>query len=250
MRAFKTPKSGESPDSCRDACWNNHYERKLPPPACLRVAIADGASTASGSGLWAQLLARASVNGLNRLEPGSWCVESYRSEILRRLRVKWHQQIRRLLPDPLPWFSQAALERGAFSSLMKVEVREGTWTAEGWGDSCVFQLRGGRPVRVLPGLDPEDFNQSPFLLASVRGHDRDLVDHMLTATGKLEPGDILLLATDALACWLLTTKAWAKTVSEFRLLDDEAAFSIWVEELRRERGLKNDDTTMVLVEFQ
>jgi hypothetical protein len=73
---------------------------------------------------------------------------------------------------------------------------------------------------------------------------------MLTATGKLEPGDSLLLATDALACWLLTTKAWAEALSEFRGLADEAAFSIWVEELRRERGLKNDDTTMVLVEFQ
>ena len=250
IRAFKTPKSGESPDSCRDACWNNHYERKLPPPACLRVAIADGASTASGSGLWAQLLARASVNGLNGLPPGSWCVEPYRSRLLQRLRVKWHEQIRRLLPDPLPWFSQASLERGAFSSLMQVEVRDGTWTAEGWGDSCLFHLRGGQPVQVLPDLEPEAFNESPFLLASVRGHDKDLVKHLLTATGKLQPGDTLLLATDALACWLLTTKAWAETLREFKDLADVTAFTAWVGELRRERGLKNDDTTMVLVEFQ
>jgi hypothetical protein len=142
------------------------------------------------------------------------------------------------------------MERGAFSSLMKVEVRAGNWIAEGWGDSCVFQLRGGQPVQVLPDLEPEAFDENPFLLASVPGHDGDLVKHMLTATGKLEPGDSLLLATDALACWLLTTKAWAEALSEFRGLADEAAFSIWVEELRRERGLKNDDTTMVLVEFQ
>lgn len=250
IRAFKAPKSGESTDSCRDAWWNNHYEKKLAPPACLRVAIADGASTASGSGLWAQLLARASVNGLNGLAPGSWCVESYRSAILRRLRVKWHEQIRRLLPDPLPWFSQAALERGAFSSLMQVEVGGGIWTAEGWGDSCLFQLRGGQPVQILPDLKPEAFDENPFLLASVRGHDGDLVKNMLTATGKLEPGDTLLLATDALACWLLTTRAWSETLREFMSLADEAAFSVWVEELRRERGLKNDDTTMVLVEFQ
>jgi hypothetical protein len=150
----------------------------------------------------------------------------------------------------MPWFSQVALDLGAFSSLMKVEVREGAWTAEGWGDSCVFQLRRGQPIQTLPDLEPEAFAESPFLLASVRGHDGDLVKHMLTATGKLEPGDTLLLATDALACWLLTTKAWAETLHEFRGLADAAAFTAWVEELRRERGLKNDDSTMVLVEFE
>jgi hypothetical protein len=177
-------------------------------------------------------------------------VESYRSTLLRRLRVKWHEQVRRLLPDPLPWFSEAALQRGAFSSLMKVEVRDGVWTAEGWGDSCLFHIRGGQFVQALPDLEPEAFAGSPFLLASVRGHDGDLVKQMVTATGKLEPGDTLLLATDALACWLMTTKAWSETLRELAGLPDEAAFSRWVEKLRRERGLKNDDTTMVLVEFQ
>ena len=102
---------------------------------------------------------------------------------------------------------------------------------------------------MLPDLDPEDFNKHPFLLASVPGHDRDLTRNAVIGHGNLLRGDVLLLATDAMACWLLSTKAWPETLREIRSLTSEAAYGVWIDSLRRARGLKNDDTTLVFVEF-
>jgi hypothetical protein len=102
---------------------------------------------------------------------------------------------------------------------------------------------------MLPDLEIGDFNKDPFLLASVPGHDQDLVKKMLFGKGTLQRGDILLLATDALACWLLITQAWPETLRELSDIQSDDSFVAWVNELRRNRGLKNDDTTLVLVEF-
>ena len=244
LRGFKVPKFGESPSSCRDAWRSNHRVNGSGNPEYLRVAIADGASTASGSGLWGEHLVDASVGSASK-----WRKGAYRAKLLARLRQRWQYEACAALPQPVPWFAEAALNRGAYSTLMKVWIRGNTWEAEGWGDSCLFHLRLGHPVRVLPDLEIDDFSQNPFLLASVPGHDEDLATEMIFGKGNLERGDILLLATDALACWLLTTQAWSENLREMTAIRSDESFAAWVDDLRRNRGLKNDDTTMVLVEF-
>ena len=245
VRGFKVPKVGEAQASCRDAWLANHRGDGPRSPANLRVAIADGATTASASGLWSQILVSASVTGI-----APWSRQIHRLNKIPALRCQWHHLARAVLPRPLSWFTEAALERGAFSTLMKVRTYGNTWEAEGWGDSCLFHLRLGHPVRVLPNLEPEDFDQSPFLLASVPGHDQDLVRKMILGRGTLQRGDVLLLATDALACWLLTTQTWPETLRELKGIRSDETYAAWVDTLRRDRGLKNDDTTLVIVEFQ
>ena len=250
LRGFKVPKIGETPASCQDAWRSNHPGEGRFSPANLRVAIADGASTASASGLWSQILVDASVMGM-----APWSRQIRRLSKIPILRHRWYYGARAALPKPLPWFAETALDRGAYSTLMKVQIKGNTWEAEGWGDSCLFHIRPGKPVqdpvqvKVVPNLKPEDFSEHPFLLASVPGHDQDLIRKMVLGKGDLQRGDVLLLATDALACWLLTTEAWPKTLQELNAIRSDEAFADWVEELRRERGLKNDDTTLVLVEF-
>ena len=71
----------------------------------------------------------------------------------------------------------------------------------------------------------------------------------LRQLGRHHAGQVFGLATDALACWLLTTHAWPETLRELTDIQSDETFAAWVDELRRNRGLKNDDTTMVLVEF-
>jgi hypothetical protein len=244
LRGFKVPKLGEAPSSCRDAWRSTHRVDGCGNPEYLRVAIADGASTTSGSGLWGETLVEASVGSAFK-----WRKGSYRARLLARLRQRWQDEARAALPQPVSWFAEAALDRGAYSTLMKVWIRGNTWEAEGWGDSCLFHLRLGHPVRMLPNLEIDDFNKHPFLLASVPGHDDDLVKKMIFGKGNLQRGDILLLATDALACWLLGTQAWPETLRELTDIQSDETFAAWVDELRRNRGLKNDDTTLVLMEF-
>ncbi len=244
VRGFMAPKAGEPRASCRDAWRASKRRDGLPTQAGLRVAIADGASTASASGLWGQILVKTAVDC-----KAPWCRASFRTGILAIKRAEWHHQARAALPQPLSWFAEAALDRGGFSTLMVVEIQGNHWRAEGWGDSCLFHLRAGLPVQALPDLEPEAFEKNPYLLASVPGHDEGIAKNLLYARGNLLRGDILLLATDALACWLITTGAWSEALREISRLRSEEAFSLWVDELRREQGLKNDDTTLVLVEL-
>ena len=245
LRGFMVSKAGEPGASCRDAWRASSRRAGLPVHSGLRVAIADGATIASASGLWAQLLVKTAVEC-----KAPWSRTPYRTGILAIKRAEWHRQARAALAQPLPWFAEAALDRGAFSTLLRAEVEGNAWRAEGWGDSCLFHLRDGLPIRALPDLEPEDFEKSPYLLASIQGHDEGIARNLLFARGNLLRGDVLLLATDALACWLVTTGTWSETLREVRSLRSEEDFSLWVDELRRERGLKNDDTTLVLVEFQ
>ncbi len=238
------PKAGEPGASCRDAWRASSRRARLPVHVGLRVAIADGASTASASGLWAQILVKTAVEC-----KAPWSRTAFRKGILVMKRAEWHRQARAVLPQPISWFAEAALDRGAFSTLLLAEVEGNTWRAEGWGDSCLFHLRDGLLVRALPNLKPEDFEKNPYLLASIQGHDEGIAKNLLFARGNLLRGDMLIMATDALACWLVTTGAWSEFLREVCSLRSEEDFALWVDELRRERGLKNDDTTLVLVEF-
>ena len=244
VRGFRTAKKGEAMAACRDA-WDCSHDGPGPVGAApLLLAVADGASTASSSGLWALLLAQDAVTDpAPRDQIADWL------GILPELRGRWREAAQATLTRPLSWCAEAALERGAFSTLLRVRVEGPVWTAEGWGDSCLFHLRAGRPLGAVPDLAPEAFALDPFLLSSSAGHDRDLAGSRVTGAGSLEPGDILMLATDALACWLVTTGAWAETVAAAAALYPPEAFGAWVDGLRESRGLKNDDTTLVIAEF-
>jgi hypothetical protein len=245
IRAFTGPKQGESAASNRDAWHSNRRADGQTSPVCLRVAIADGASTASGSGLWARMLVQASTDGI-----APWSRPGYRSRVLGTLRERWRQLAAAALPPDAPWFAAAALDRGAFATLLRLDVRGNAWRAEAWGDSCLFHLRDGRLIEALPCRAPADFEQDPFLLASLPGHDHGLSQRLVQHQGSLRRGDTLLLASDALACWLLATGAWSEALERLETLPDPAGCQAWIEDLRQRRGLKDDDCTLVRVSFR
>lgn len=74
-------------------------------------------------------------------------------------------------------------------------------------------------------------------------------------SGDIQPGDILLLATDALAHFILLQalkngkpKIW-KHLQKLLYTGDDAAFKAWVEARRRKNQMKNDDTTLIMINF-
>lgn len=243
VRGFQVPKQGESAASCQDAWLASGQCPGSAASAVHRLAVADGATTASGSGLWAQILVHASVAGI-----APWSRSSYRARKLLALRNLWAGRVRTSLPQPLPWFAEEALARGAFSTLLRVQIRQGRWTAEAWGDTCLFQFRDGAVTAMVPDLKPEDFSLAPFLLASVAGHDRDLQARLVQAEGNLQTGDLLLLASDALSCWIRSQEDPQEALEGISKLTDQTDFERWIGKLRSLHHLKNDDTTLVLAE--
>lgn len=207
----------------------------------VRLALSDGASTTSFSRLWARILVQAATRGI-----APWARASYRSSILTTLRLLWNVEAHAALPESVPWFASGSLERGAFATLLRVRIHRGMWEAEAWGDSCLFHLRAGRVLQMLPNLEPEDFALAPCLLASVPGHDRPLSSKLVLGQGHLRRGDQLILTTDALACWFRSSPDTSTALEEALGVPDQAGFTAWVDGLRSSRGLKNDDTTLLV----
>jgi len=206
-----------------------------------RFALADGASSAWRAGDWAAQLVGAWVAGPPARPRGGDQAGL----------VRWLEQARApFTGDPVPgertWFAEAAAERGAHAAFLGVLLtglsgRRARWRATAIGDVCLMHVRSDRLERSLPLDDPDAFGSHPDLVSSLPGGP---VPSALVVEGGLRAGDMLVLASDALAALLLRLgdEVWPAV----RLLDT-AGFVRLVEE-GIDCGLcEPDDTTLVRV---
>ena len=70
---------------------------------------------------------------------------------------------------------------------------------------------------------------------------------MRRAGGECEAGDTFILASDAIACWLLAKHAEGERPWETLLALDRSGWSAWVDEQRSAGLMHNDDTTLVII---
>jgi hypothetical protein len=233
--AFHTPRRGNTPDEYEDAFAGD--------AATGRFAIADGASESSFTGAWAKLL----VEGFVAAKDRSW----RNLDWLGPPRQRWAEDID---PQPLPWYAEEKREQGAYATLLGVAFARGLWRALAIGDSCLFRIRGGKFEKSFPLVRSADFGNQPALLGS-RGRPADTPAQGIRRTrGKWRPGDRFLLATDALAEWMLRRHEQAQRPADDidRLLAEPSpqdTFAAWVEERRKNQGLRNDDVTLVVIDL-
>jgi hypothetical protein len=233
--ALRLPKGGCGDDEYEDA-W-------AAEPARGRFAVADGASESSFAGLWSRLLAAGFVAARRPPELASW---------LDGPRRRWAEAV---MPLDLPWYAEIKREEGAFAAFLGLSVRgpaagkPGGWRAVAVGDACLVQVRGGREARSFPVRRSSDFGNQPRLIGSRRGPTPEPEE----CAGSLRPGDRLFLMTDALAQWFLAAhehgrRPWDAAARLWAAKRREAAFTAWVEKLRRRGGLRNDDVTLLMIE--
>jgi hypothetical protein len=116
------------------------------------------------------------------------------------------------------------------------------------GDSALFQVRGETLRVAFPVERAADFGSRPALLSSRPERNQRLWEQVQTVAGTAQPGDLFLLATDALAQWILArVEAGAEPWAALRGLEEEADFAAFVADLRSARAIRNDDTTLVRV---
>jgi hypothetical protein len=233
-RSFRVPRRDHRAEECEDA-FAIAVERG-------RFAIADGASESAASGLWARLLVDEFVRAGEQIHWPEWIIP---------LQQRWAEAVR--LPpdaDPLPWYLEDRYNQGAFATFLGLTVEEGRWQALAVGDSCLFQVRDNELLLAFPLTHSSQFGNSPWLVGS---RTNTLEVPLLRAAhrlGEWQPGDRLLLMTDALARWFLTaTEAGQRPWLMFEelLADSSDRFADEVEKLRTDRQLRNDDTTLVAV---
>lgn len=200
-KAFWTAKAGNSEAEYEDAFWpivDAEWDVRS-----FRYAIADGATQASFSRLWAQLLVRAYCKG----QLGSHKLH----KPLRALQDRWTREVAK---KPLPWFAQEKVRQGAFAAILGVTFiqhdendedaqDDGLWTAFALGDSCLFHIRNNQLLLAFPLKHSEDFNNSPMLLSSNPLNNTQIEAVVLMHRGSWRKGDLFFLMTDAMACWFL-----------------------------------------------
>lgn len=238
-RTLWLQKEGNRQEEYEDAAWPMHTVNRH--AAGFRCAVADGATEASFSQIWARMLVRA------------WCrgelSDRRLSDSLARLRQEWLLQVR---AGPLPWYAEEKLRSGAFSSLVGIAIREDRpgsrlWQAVAIGDSCLFQVRGDRLLAAFPLTRSEHFTSRPFLLSSVSETDRSLSEGIGRVSGSWMPGDTFFLLTDALASWFL--QATERGQRPWCTLRRVRGFHDWIAHLRQRHLLRNDDVTMLCLDL-
>lgn len=234
------PKSGNTVEECEDALSFN------PTKSFLKVALADGATESSFAKEWANLL----TNDLVKSRSLSL------KHILKRLPTLRNQWLTEVTKIPLPWYAEAKLEKGAFSTFlgMTIDLKKKIYNCIGIGDCCLFQVRGDDMMFSFPIQESNEFSNSPYLLTTKNNDDIELKTYLKETKGKIEKGDYLILMSDALAYWFASENEKAGRPWEIflGLLMDNSKniFEEWLNEKRREKQIKNDDTTLLIIEIE
>jgi hypothetical protein len=279
---FWVQKRGCSPEEYEDAaCPSERSE------SSIRFAVADGATESIFARRWAEQLVAAVGNGdlsprsLNLQIPHEkiavrahekWCkrarpVGSDKQDWLEaeaelrspaagisRLRASWHEW---LSGKTLPWFAEEKARQGSFAALLALEFSAenageapgGCWHAAAVGDSCLFHIRGEDVLFRFPLTHAEAFDSRPYLLSSI-GADQEQIGETIS-TGTWRSGDFFYLMTDALSCWFLKHIDSGGSPSilqaDFASTNGMEPFWAWVESLRDQGLIRNDDCTLIRV---
>lgn len=236
VRAFTVQKEAESETDCHDRFSIN--------PVAGSVAVSDGMSQSLFPKYWAEILAD------RYTAERDWFPTR---ENVQTLAPFWMEKVRKRLDEwramgRNPWRAESMLAAGASAGATLVGLRaykEGKWTCDILGDSCLIELEGEHIKEIYSSMDhfdnyPDYFDSNP---------DKPGKGEVKTVTGRWEPETVLLLVTDALGAFLASVKG---TPREFLLIRDllsvESAdeFKILVQYWRK-AGMHNDDSTLVIV---
>jgi len=206
----------------------------------IRAAVADGATEATFSDLWAESLVTAWLS--------STAVDISQA-VLSNAREAWAS---RLPPtDSMPWYAQAKLEEGSFAALAGVEVRirrgRAYWTASIVGDCEMFLLKRSRRLwlrRAEPAKLAGEFGYHPELLATSTQASRHTAPR--TFNGRVRAPFELWIASDAFAEACLSAYERSEPSWDYwsAALESDQAFRAAVDAARETGELRNDDTTV------
>lgn len=232
---YYSPKIGNKPEEYEDAFAVN--------PGRGKLAVADGASDSIFSGLWARSLVKSYVESNLSITN-----DDFVERLVSAAREKWHTDIEW---DTLRLFVKNKAINGSFSTMILTEsIGNNSFDRVrvlSVGDSCILMNRN-ESAASFPLEDYRDFNISPELVWSGYGspfskeykwkrppfQTRDFI---------IEPGETVLMATDAVSKWILQyfPDSWDKVTSA------ETDLKVLFEEEVREGRMRNDDLTLLKI---
>jgi hypothetical protein len=244
-RSLALPKKGSSREEYEDAYAGDGAKG--------RFALADGASESIYAGEWATILCDAFVADPAAAENiPTWQTTLQDKWLAAVDKTAQHAQDAQVARVAQPWYVEEKLLDGAFATFLGLIIHEAAagkprdWQAWAVGDSCLFHVDDDALKLAFPVEKSAGFGTRPALIGSRQRSPAKAV----SVSGTLACGDCLFLMTDALAEWFLAQhEAGRKPWRELLRLKKEA-FPAWVDSLRRNRRVKNDDMTLLAIQAQ
>ena len=217
------------------------------------LAVADGASSAWRAGDWAAALVDAWIAKPPPASRGAAAVDGV---------LRWVDRAREGFEPVAPdeqraagaeraWFTEAAAARGSHAALLGLRVqglggRRARFRAVAVGDVCLMVVRGGALDASFPLDDPEAFGARPQLISSLVGGG-PAPEQVLVHERSLRADDVLLVASDALAAFLLRAGGEQPMLWEALTRIDHLGFVVLVEQGLAAGQLERDDLTLLRV---
>ncbi len=249
-KSFSIPRAGNTAEENEDFFQVEDTHGRARANPVLRCAISDGATSTGFSRLWASCL----VKHASKYVPSKFRLQK---TILPEAQKDRGDKLSQM---NLPWNAEAKAKLGSFATLLWLSIKKYPdsspptykWKALAIGDTNLLHLRGGDCIFAFPIKDSIGFSGDPYLLSSLPERNRQLWSNVHQTERECNSGDDFLLATDALACFLLKQHEANRNLQALlhdRLGDDPnpSAFEDWIQSLRSEGCIKNDDTTLIWI---
>ena len=241
VRAFITHKQAENFSDCQDRFGVN--------PDTKSVALSDGMGATWQQKIWAKLLVDAYVNNTN------WTPSK---ETIKPLCQKWRDKVVDFIqklkdnnaPENMIYRNERNLAEGrsAGATFVGIRFNGNEWKGSVLGDSCLIEWDENE-MKFNTSQDSGTFDSYPDYFDSDASKEGKGTPKPIG--GVLTEGKYLLLVSDPFSEFLLEHSKQgdiAKYVQELLSLASHDNFETLVCEWRKE-GMHNDDTTLVIVEY-
>ena len=236
---FKTHKKAENPDDCQDALKVNKEHS--------RYAVADGATLSFFSKFWAELLVRHFCE-----MPGPFLSEENWKEWLGPIQEEWYKRVEERVKARNRFYltnSFNAREPAVATFIgLEIDKAEGKWQAIIIGDNCLFHKSHSGFKSYLIERS-EDFTNHPETFASFS--ERNHYNPKFVG-GEIRSGDMFILATDALAKWIVQHEEAdqvEEALNQLKGIETDEKFYSFVDLARDNENIRlvNDDVTLMLI---
>lgn len=240
-KTITVPKMGNSDDENEDQFSVSSLDNGTE----LRFALADGATESSFSKEWASCL-------VAEFQHHSSDIQNLQS-LVTPGRKKWGDLIRGI---EMPWYAEQKALLGAFATFIGLSVDCVNKTSHCYaiGDCCLFQIRENELAESFPISKSSDYGNTPDLIGSimVKGGTENWSNQLEL---DIIASDSIILATDAIAAWMMRLseqgeRPWNQLINLLSFEDAKIDFINWLNQKRKEQEIKNDDVTLLIINFK
>lgn len=247
-RGFLTHKIDASIDECQDAIAADVRRN--------RYVVADGMTTTVHSRFWARALVESFIQAKDDDSPNDW------GKVAKQ---EWDRYAAKLLADDNTLDitrQRLKMREASHATFVAATISPGATTGTSsinllaCGDACALHLRMGEIINTFPIKNAEQFSATtPSLSSDVN----DFTSKLQSSQWNLANGDVLVMASDALAKWFMlgnTTKEMRAKAIAVQSADEFGNFvkkaRLRVEDksqLDAQPHLDDDDVGLLIVEI-